>query len=233
MKRRNMNSKEHDREVMRGEGPRSKEHGGIIFRLLSLLLLALLCAAIYVVREPLMRMAGRLWVVSDPIERADAIIVIGDDNFNGDRAARAAQLYAAGWAPVILASGRKLRPFAGIAELIDKDLENRGVPTTSVIRFPHEAENTLEEAKALSVYTRERRWHRVLLVTSNYHTRRARYIFRKIFPTDVTVDVSSAQDSDFDPDAWWRTRKGTELFLHEIFGYGFAMWELRRDAGTT
>ena len=129
-----------------------------------------------------MRMAGRLWVVSDPIERADAIIVIGDDNFNGDRAARAAELYAAGWAPVVVASGRKLRPFAGIAELIDRDLENRGVPATSVIRFPHEAENTLEEAKALSVYTRERRWHRVLLVTSNYHTRRARYIFRKIFP---------------------------------------------------
>ena len=183
-----------------------------------------------------MRMAGRLWVVSDPIERADAIIVIGDDNFNGDRAARAAQLYAAGWAPVIVASGRKLRPFAGIAELIDKDLENRGVPTTSVIRFPHEAKNTLEEAKALSVYTRERRWHRVLLVTSNYHTRRARYIFRKVFPPGTTVLIVSAPDSDFNPDTWWDSRQSQKIFFLEGVGYCAAMWELRdgsREASAT
>src|SRR5580700_525819 len=117
-----------------------KERGGIIFRLMFWLMLGLLCSAVYLVRQPLLRMAGRLWVVSDPVEHADAILVIGDDNFTGDRAARAAELYRAGWAPVVVASGRRLRPYAGIAELIDRDLENHGVPSTAVIRFPQDAD---------------------------------------------------------------------------------------------
>jgi uncharacterized SAM-binding protein YcdF (DUF218 family) len=209
-----------------------RQHGGIIFRLMGLLVFLLLFAAVYAVREPLMRMAAHLWVVSDPIQHADAILVIGDDNFTGDRAARAAELYRAGWAPAVVASGRWLRPYAGIAELIERDLENRGVPSTAVIRFPHNAPGIQEEAQALSNLASQRNWHRVVLVTSSYHTRRTRYIYRKVFPSNVSVDVVSAQDSDFDPDSWWQTRKSTELFLHEIFGYGFAMWELGRATGS-
>jgi uncharacterized SAM-binding protein YcdF (DUF218 family) len=204
-----------------------REHGGIIFRLIFWLMLGLLFAAVYTVRQPLLRMVGRLWVVSDPIEHADAILVIGDDNFTGDRAERAAELYRAGWAPVVVASGRMLRPYAGIAELMDRDLENHGVPATAVIRFPHNAPDTVEEAKALSGFVSDKHWRRVLLVTSSYHTRRARYIYRKVLPMSVSLDVVSAPDSGFDLDSWWQSRKAAELFLHEIFGYGFAIWELR------
>jgi len=206
---------------------RRKEHGGIILRLLSLLIFLLLFAAVYAVRYPLMRLAGRLWVVSDSFQRADAILVIGDDNFSGDRAARAAELYRAGWAPAVVASGRRLRPYAGIAELIDRDLENHGVPSSAVVRSAHDASSTIDEAKSLSHLVGDRHWRHVILVTSNYHTRRARYIFRKVLPADVSLEVVSAPDSEFDPDSWWQTLRGEELFLHEVFGYGFAVWELR------
>jgi uncharacterized SAM-binding protein YcdF (DUF218 family) len=210
---------------------KQRERGGIIFRLLSLLLFVLLLAAVYAVRYPLMRMAGRLWVVSDPAEHADAILVIGDDDYTGDRAARAAELYRSGWAPIIVASGRRLRPYAGIAELIEHDIEGHGVPPTSVIRFAQDADNTLDEAKALRQLVADRHWRHLLLVTSNYHTRRAGYIFRKVLPADVSLDVISAPDANFDPDYWWQSRKGQELFLHEIFGYPLAVWELRSETG--
>jgi uncharacterized SAM-binding protein YcdF (DUF218 family) len=117
----------------------SAQRGGIIFRLLFLLLLALLVVVVYWMRHPLLRLAGNWWEVEDRLERADAILVLGDDNFPGDRASRSAELYRAGWAPVVVASGRLLRPYAGIAELIERDLEMRGVPAEAIIRFPQRA----------------------------------------------------------------------------------------------
>jgi uncharacterized SAM-binding protein YcdF (DUF218 family) len=205
---------------------RSAQHGGIFFRLLALLMLAMLVAAVYVVRHPLLRLAGGFWEVEDRPERADAILVLGDDNFAGDRAAKAAELFRDGMAPLVVASGRLLRSYAGIAELIARDLETMGVPATAIVQFPQRAGNTREEAQALRDLVASRGWRQVLVVTSNYHTRRARYIFRKVFPPQVTVLIISAHDSDYDADHWWETRQGRKLFFLETTGYLTAVWEL-------
>ena len=205
---------------------RGAQHGGIFFRLLALMMLALLLAAVYVVRHPLLRLAGGWWVVEDRPERADAILVLGDDNFGGERAVRAAQLFRDGMAPLVVASGRLLRSYAGIAELIERDLQTQGVPASAVLRFPQRAGNTREEAEALRDLVASRGWRRVLVVTSNYHTRRARYVFRKVFPSQVGVLIISARDSDYDPDRWWEARQGRKLFFLETAGYLTAIWEL-------
>ena len=208
------------------------QRGGIFFRLLVLMMLALLLAAVYLVRHPLLRLAGNWWEVQDRLERADAILVLGDDNYAGERASRSAELYRAGWAPLVVASGRRLRSYANVAELIGRDLETGGVPATAILRFPHRAGNTREEAQALGELVADRGWRRVLLVTSNYHTRRARYIFRRIFPPQVTVLIVSVRDADFDPDFWWESRQGRKLFLLETAGYLAAVWEIwRSDSG--
>lgn len=205
---------------------RSVQHGGIFFRLLVLMMLVLLAGVVYLARYPLMRAAGGWWQVEDRPERADAILVLGDDNFGGERAGKAAELFRDGMAPLVVASGRMLRPYAGIAELIERDLQARGVPAGAILRFPQRAGNTREEAEALRDLVAGRGWRRVLLVTSNYHTRRARYIFRKVFPAQVTVLTISARDSDYDPDRWWETRQGRKLFFLETAGYLAAVWEL-------
>jgi uncharacterized SAM-binding protein YcdF (DUF218 family) len=206
-----------------------RQRGGIFFRLLVLLLLALLAAAVYVVRHPLLRIAGAWWVVGDRPERADAILVLGDDDFAADRASRAAELFRDGMAPVVVASGRLLRPYAGISELMERDLQTRGVLASAILRFPQRAANTREEAAALRDLVASRGWRRVLVVTSNYHTRRARYIFRRIFPEQVDVLVVAAHDSDYDPDHWWESRQGRKLFFLESVGYITAVWELWKD----
>ena len=160
---------------------RRAERGGIIMRLISLLMLLAFVAVVYVARRPLMRLAGEFWVLDEPAEHADVIVVLSDDNYNGDRAAHAADLYRAGIAPQIVASGRLLRPYAGVAEMMERDLESRGVPPTSIVKFPHRAANTREEAEALAGLVAGRGWKRVLIVTSNYHARRARFIFERVF----------------------------------------------------
>ena len=210
---------------------RNSELGGIIANLVALLFLVLFCAVVYVARHPIMRFTAESWIVNEPAAHADAILVLGDDNFYGDRATEAAQLFRQGVAPVVVASGRRLRPGAGMSELIEHDLIERGVPKENVLRFPHDADNTREEAVALRRLAKEKGWKSVVVVTSNYHTRRVRYIFQKVFPSGVEVSVASARDGDFDPEHWWERRKSVKEFLGELVGMVAAMWELRNENG--
>jgi hypothetical protein len=212
-----------------GSRPHASQRGGIFFRLLFLTFFLCLLFLVYLARHPLLRMAGGFWIVDEGPVASDAIVILGDDNYDGDRATRAAELLKAGWAPRIVASGRGLRSYASIAELEEHDLTDRGVPVTAVVRFAHRAENTRDEAAAISQLISSRGWKRIILVTSNYHTRRARYICERSFPAGTELRVVAARDSEFDPDNWWRTRLGIKIFAHELVGMVVAIWEMRNS----
>ena len=208
-------------------GGRSQS-GGIISSFISVMFLAVLLLALYFARHPLMRYAAQAWMVEDQLDRADAILVLSDDNYYADRVSHAADLYRHGMAGVVVGSGRKLRPYAGIAELMEHDLVERGVPKERVLRFAHQAENTHEEAVALRELAVERKWRSVIVVTSSYHTRRTRYLFTHIFPAQTKVKVSGAKDGDFDPENWWERRVSVKRFATEVVGMVVAMWEVWR-----
>jgi uncharacterized SAM-binding protein YcdF (DUF218 family) len=212
---------------------RNSQRGGIFSALISLLFLVVLCSALYFARRPLLRFAGESWVVDESMDHADAIIVLSDDNFYADRVTRAAELMREGKSPVVVASGRKLRPYAGIAELMQHDLIERGVPKEKIISFPQDADNTREEAEALRNLVIEKKWTRIIVVTSNYQTRRARYIFRRVFPRGVALAVVSARDGDFDPEQWWTKRKSFKELTKELAGMFVAIWELRHNPEAT
>src|SRR6267154_794149 len=80
---------------------------------------------------------------------------------------------------------------------------------------------------------KERKWHSVIVVTSNFHTRRTRYIFLRVFPQSVEVRVASARDGDFDPEHWWEKRKSIKELTKEFAGMVVAVWELRGKGGTS
>ena len=202
-----------------------RECGGIITTFVALLFLALLCLTIYLARHPLMRLAGGWLVVEDTLENADAIIVLSDDNFYADRATRAAELYRQNLAPAVVASGVRLRPYAGISELMTHDLIERGVPKERIVPLPQDADNTREEAEAIKGLVAQKGWKSVIIVTSNYHTRRARYIFHQVFPSNTNIAVASARDADFDPSNWYEHRRAVKRFEHEVLGLFAAHWD--------
>src|SRR5260370_29485007 len=124
-----------------------------------LLCVVIFWGVLYLVRRPILRFAAEAWVVEDTLDKADGLIILGDDNFYADRATKGAQLFREGKASVIVASGRRLRPNAGIAELMEHDLIERGVPKERIVRFVHDADSTVEEAQALTRIVKERKWH--------------------------------------------------------------------------
>src|SRR5215467_15745817 len=164
--------------------PRPSETGGMLIKLIASLFLVTFCMGLYFVRHPIFRFAAQSWVIEDPLEKSDVLIVLSDDNFYADRATRAAELFREGKAPVVVASGRRLRPGAGVAELMEHDLVERGVPKDKILRFAQEGDSTREAAQALVKLAKTKKWHKAIVVTSNYDARRARYVFRHVFPQD-------------------------------------------------
>jgi uncharacterized SAM-binding protein YcdF (DUF218 family) len=210
---------------------RAGERGGLIARLIGLLILVVLIVALFLVRHSLMTAAGEWLVVSDSLTPANAIVMLSGDDVEGDRAARAAQLYKTGWAPVIVASGSQIRPYLSETDLETRDLTQDGVPAAAIVPLRQTDLYTLAEARDLRQLVLARGWHRVIVVTSNFHTRRARYIFRHVFPATVEVEVTPASDGPFQPDGWWESRQGMKIFARETAALCVAFWELHVESG--
>lgn len=206
---------------------RRAQAGGIFFRLLFLLFFLGLVAVVYFARDPLMRFAAEAWVLDEPATPSDALIVLGDDNYAADRAFHAADLYRSGVARTVVVSGRLLRQNVSMADVMEHDLESFGVPPTSILKLSSRAQNTKDEAAEVTRLVEVRGWKRILIVTSNYHARRAKFIYSRTLPAGISFRVSGARDSEFDPARWWETRQGQKLFFSELAGYIVARWELR------
>ena len=187
------------------KSPIRSDRGGIFFRLLFLIFLVIFAFVIYLARHPILRFAGNFWVVDESPQTSDAIVILSDDDYEAVRASRAADLYRASWAPRIVASGRTLRPYTSIAELMQRDLTDQ---------------HLVRGRRALA---------KIIVVTSNYHTRRARFIYEHALAPGTELRVVAAPDPAYDPNSWWRTREGLKTFFYEFVGYIVAHWELRNS----
>jgi uncharacterized SAM-binding protein YcdF (DUF218 family) len=205
---------------------RNGERGSLIGRLAALVFLAIVALGLFFFRYPILRASGGWLVVSDPLQPSNAIIMLSGDDVRGDRAARAAELYKAGWAPVVVASGTEIRTYLSEADIEAHDLRNDGVPRSAILPFRQDAHYTLQEARDLLGLCQAEHWKRVIIVTSNFHTRRARYIFRHVFPPSIEVRVTPSPDVRFHPDSWWQSRRGIKTFFREVAALCVAFWEL-------
>jgi uncharacterized SAM-binding protein YcdF (DUF218 family) len=112
-----------------------------------------------------------LTIDSGPV-KADALVVLGGEN---GRAERAAELYQQGAAPAIVVTG-----YGDCLRNVQL-LERKGVPATAIFAEPS-ALSTLENATKSVPLLRALRAHRVILVTTWYHTRRAIACFEHVAP---------------------------------------------------
>ncbi|MDP9114564.1 MAG: hypothetical protein M3O20_12900 [Acidobacteriota bacterium] len=87
-----------------------------------------------------------------------------------------------------------------------------GYPEKYFVHVEHPGRSSLEEAQAVLPEIRRERLQRVLIGTSNYHTRCAGRIFRSLAP-DLVIRVIPAPEEFFTPDGWWRSRQGHKIFL--------------------
>ena len=174
---------------------------------------------------------GAWLVVEDPLEKADAMVVLGGTVY--ERPLEAVELFNEGWAPRIYL----LRQIAdwGEAHLVERKIQytrevdlqvelmgRLGVPREA-IGILDQANSTAEESdRVLALSTREK-FSRVIVVTSKQHTRRARLVMnRRMNPAGVGVIVRSTRFDRSDVDRWWANRSTLRFTLFEtqrLIGY--------------
>jgi uncharacterized SAM-binding protein YcdF (DUF218 family) len=183
---------------------------------------ALLVLALFAL--PLLRAAGRFLVEDDPLQHADAIVVLTGSY--PDRIIEAATLYREGWAPRIILcrepenSGfRKLQSLGvkvpRLFELNASVAEQLGVPAAAITVLDRPAGSTYSEAEVVLADVLQRGYRAILLVTSKYHSSRAGRISRYLADGRVQIIVRSARDDDFQADGWWRDRPSTRRVVIE------------------
>ena len=156
---------------------------------------------------------GRYLVKADGPSRADIAVVAAGDGF-GNRILKAAELVRQGFTSRVLVSGPDGMYDSNEADLAIAFAVHRGNAASWFIRFPIRAYSTREEARAIAPELRRLGARRVLLVTSDYHTRRAGSVYRGAAP-DLEFRVVAAPDKFFRAGDWWRTREGQKRFVLE------------------
>jgi uncharacterized SAM-binding protein YcdF (DUF218 family) len=174
--------------------------------------IALACLLVGVFYKPLLMAVGESLIVSDPLEKADAIYVLAGDFF-GSRVLLGADLGARGYAPrVLLSGGPYSNRYSG--DLAMQFAIEHGYPSALFRAIRLDTGSTIDEARAMGPVFRRMGAKRVILVTSNFHSRRTALVFRLII-TDVHFCVEASRDTDYDPNAWWKTRLGRHLVASE------------------
>jgi uncharacterized SAM-binding protein YcdF (DUF218 family) len=185
------------------------------YRRILVFFLGGVCLLAVVLYRPLLRALGQFLVVSDSLEKADAIILLGEEVPNSPRLRKAVELYRAGWAPRIVASGRYLRPYLSEAELLHRDLVEAGVPEARILTLAHSPHDRFEESAALRRLIQAQHWKRVLFVSALQHSRRIHSIFQRDLGDLVDLRVVAAPDNVFRPDSWWHSRRSARMVVQE------------------
>lgn len=181
--------------------------------------------ATFLARVSILRAIGHQLVHADPVASSDAILVLAGGRF--DRELEAADLYRRRLAPVVLMTREPEGQVVGLLrergvhvesvfEFRQRILEELGVPRASIAVLDGVVRSTQDEASGARQWAARHGVESLLVVTSSFHTARARRVFLNAFRgTGVTVRFVPAAASDFDPDTWWTDRVALREGLFE------------------
>jgi len=189
-----------------------------LFRVLRWLL-----AAAVVLAFCLLLWGGKLLIASDPPPvRVDAAIVLqGSIAAEKVRLAAAIHLLQQGLANQALLSvpkesywGQSIPPIA--RSYLER---NYGIDAAARVDFCEtslDVNSTAEEAHVLSTCIQEHHWQSIVIVTSNYHTRRAGILWRRMARHDpkIRIWIEGVTDPEFQQ-PWWRHRQSAKVWVME------------------
>jgi len=196
--------------------------------------LLLLVGLAYAFRAQVLTGAAGFLVVDDPLQPADLIFVLNGD-YN-TRPFRAGELYQQGLAPVIVIAQAESTPAEKLG-LVRNDtdisvevLEKLGVPPGKIVVLPVPGgvTSTFDEAIALRQYLEANDLHSLILVTSAFHTRRARWVVEKeLAGLPVRLSVAAAPYEGFDETNWWKSENGLITLNNEYIKLFYYFWKYR------
>ena len=157
---------------------------------------------------------------------ANAVLILGGSA--DTRAKKSIELYKNGFADEILITHPHppikeyenivISDFANLKQILE--FENTSY---KIVEDPNGgAKSTFDEARDLIHYLKQHPMERVIIVTDNFHTRRAKYAFDKIFKKTnckTIIEIAGAPNQIYNESNWWKTERGLNAYVSEGFKY--------------
>lgn len=203
-----------------------------------MLILAAFLTVFYFLSAPLLTLAGRWLVVDEEPVASDVIVVLYTGVEYYPRLIQAAELYKQGYAPKVVINGnrktdvlrelevRGFEPCCPWYEDSVRILGILGVPRKSVVPINAEdAYDTVSEAEVVGGELVRRGYRTVMVTSSKSHTRRAGFIWRKMYEDQLTVCVVAARTDPYDSAGWWKQGRQIRWVLAEYGAWGYYWWK--------
>jgi uncharacterized SAM-binding protein YcdF (DUF218 family) len=182
-----------------------------------------LLAVAIVIAVCLLRWGGDLLISSDPEpQHVDAAIVLqGSIAAEKVRIAGAINLLQRGIADRALLSvpqesywGQSIPPAA--RSYLERTYGNDLAARVDFCETSADVDSTVQEAQALGPCIQEHHWQSVVIVTSDYHTRRASMLWKRMNRSNpkIHIWVEGVADPEFQQ-PWWRRRQSAKIWLME------------------
>lgn len=191
--------------------------------------LCALLAAVWLGRAWLLPRAGQWLNVGEAPRPSDYVLVLpgGEES----RPFVAAALVRAGLARQALVPSAigSSDTDAGIErpahDVIRDVLVLRGVPRRQIVVLGGKSRSTYTDALALREFLLARPRSTVTIVTNDFHTRRARWVFRLVLANMADIHMVAAPHDKHNAATWWQSREGAATYCGEFAKLvGYAVW---------
>ena len=185
-------------------------------KLMNKKIIRIILVVFFVLLAATMVFGGRLLVVNQPLGEVDAIIVLGGGS--KERIAHGVELFNKNYADTLIISGCSGANAYGVLRMRQTAMD-MGVPDSSILLDALDGHNpgTGDQAITLRQMMQQYNFTSAIVVTSNYHTGRVRFIFDRAFKgTGIKLLVSHPEQSAFKPTSWWSSRANIRIFVFEI-----------------
>jgi uncharacterized SAM-binding protein YcdF (DUF218 family) len=181
---------------------------------------------------------GGFIVYHENVQPSDAVIVLTTGLEYYPRLIEAADLYRKGLAEWVLINGNRKddvlrslekKGFTRCCPWYEESLRillMLGVPREKIISISVEdAYDTVTEAATVGEEIIRQGWGRIILSTSKYHSRRAHYIWKRMFGDKFAVYTVTAKTDPFNPSGWWKDGRQIRWVMTEYGAWIYYWWK--------
>lgn len=189
----------------------------------------ILILTLIILRNPILKSMANFLIVEDEIEFVEYAFVLSGQAL--ERGTKAANLLNAKKISKAICTGANQPPDLTVfnADLLESDLTQLQIlktfSDTSKVQLLQIGTSTFEEAEAILAFCHENDISEILIITSKFHTRRAKSIFKKQFKNqNISIYFSGANSMVYNESEWWKSEYGLIALNNEylkLFYYFF------------
>jgi uncharacterized SAM-binding protein YcdF (DUF218 family) len=169
---------------------------------------------VFVFNSSLLNAISDFLVIEDTLAHADIIVVLSGDT-KGRRVPTGVELFQEGYADRMVMIGEEIQWNTLEPEIMREHAVALGISKDD-IHVVEQGISTYMQALSMVDLMINEGLESAIVVTSDYHTKRTRYIFRKLFlPSGLTVLVKASPSGRIQSSDWWKNSDYAKIVFYE------------------